>query len=144
MSSQFKWYVDPVFACWLWTGRTDKRDGRAIVWRGKAPIVAYRVVYELERGPIADGLVLDHLCRRPHCVAPHHLEPVTQRENLLRKSWRYRAKRTKCPQGHDLKLNGIVTPEGGRVCRLCNREAKEIQHVHEEATSRISRRGVNS
>ena len=43
--------VDAVYSCWLWTGRRDRRDGRAIVWRGKSPIVAYRVVYEAEVGP---------------------------------------------------------------------------------------------
>lgn len=34
-----------------------------------------------------------------------------------------RARRTTCPKGHDLKLHGVVTPEGGKVCRQCNREA---------------------
>lgn len=116
--------VDTTFGCALWTGRTDRRDGRALVWRGRTPVVAYRAVYVAEVGPIKDELVLDHLCRRPHCVAPHHLEPVTPNENEKRKSWAYRARRTTCPQGHDMKLNAATTPEGGRVCRQCNREAQ--------------------
>jgi hypothetical protein len=115
--------VDRTFACALWTGARDKRDGRALVWRGKTPTVAYRAVYTAEVGPIGDGLVLDHLCRRPSCVALHHLEPVTQSENEKRKNWRYRARRQLCMNGHNLTLNGAITPEGGRVCRACNREA---------------------
>lgn len=128
MSSQFSWTVDKLFGCWLWTGRKDKRDGRAIIWRGKAPYAAQRAVYEDYVGPIGyapngDALELDHLCRRPACVAPHHAEPVTRAEQEKRKIWRYRAKRTLCPRGHVLSVNGVVTPEGGRVCRTCNREA---------------------
>jgi hypothetical protein len=73
--------VDPVFGCWLWIGRKDKRDGRPLVWEGRTPRGAHRVVYEAEVGPVPVGLVLDHWCRRPTCVAPHHIEPVTSSVN---------------------------------------------------------------
>ena len=48
-------------------------------------------------------------------MALHHLELVTRRENELRKSWRYRARRTKCPRGHELSSTAIITPEGRHV-----------------------------
>ena len=115
--------VDRTFACALWTGRKDKRDGRALVWRGKTPTAAQRAVYEAEVRPIPEGMELDHACRRPQCVAPHHAEPVTRAENERRKSWRRRARQTTCPRGHDMQLNAATTPEGGRTCRVCNREA---------------------
>ena len=109
---------DPVFGCELWTGPRDRdgygRDGRRL---------AHIAAYEREYGAIPDDHVLDHLCRRRHCVALHHLEPVKQSENELRKSWGRRARRTHCPRGHELATNAVVTPEGGRVCRACNREA---------------------
>jgi hypothetical protein len=72
----------------------------------------------------AEGFVLDHLCRRRNCIALHHLEPVTQSENEKRKSWRYRARRATCPKGHGLAMNRAITPEGGVVCRQCNKEAE--------------------
>jgi hypothetical protein len=117
------WTVDPIYSCWLWTGRTDKRDGRAIVWRGKSPYAAQRAVYEQEVGPIPEGMELDHLCRRPHCVAPHHAEPVTRGENEKRKALRHRMK-WKCPKGHGWPINRATTDVGGVTCRTCNREAR--------------------
>jgi hypothetical protein len=115
--------IDRTFGCALWTGKRDKRDGRALIWRGRTPYQAQRAVYEAEVGAIGQDLALDHLCRRPHCVAPHHAEPVTKDENEKRKSWRYRARRQRCPNGHELAMHASVTPEGGRVCRACNYEA---------------------
>ena len=110
---------DPVFGCELWTGRLD-RDGYGFHGRSRAHIVAWTPSH----GPVPEGFELDHLCRRRHCCALHHLELVTRRENELRKSWRYRARRTMCPRGHSLATNRIVTPEGGCVCRRCNRDAQ--------------------
>lgn len=110
---------DPVFGCELVTSRLDK-DGYGFHGKSRAHIVAW----ERGRGPIADGLELDHLCRRRACVALHHLELVTRSENELRKSWRYRARRVLCPRGHALADHGVVTPTGGRVCRQCNRDAE--------------------
>ena len=107
--------VDALYGCWLWDGRRD-RDGY-----GRAPgsRLAHIAVYEELRGPIANELTLDHLCRRRNCCRPEHLEPVKRSEQERRKRWRYRVKMTACPRGHDLKRYGRLTPEGGRVCRLC-------------------------
>lgn len=111
--------IDPLYGCHLATGRRDK-DGYA--WHGRSR--AHKVAWESQHGLVPDGMELDHACRRRHCQALHHLELVTRSENEKRKSWRYRARRTKCPVGHDMSLNAIVTPEGGRVCRACNQEAR--------------------
>ena len=110
--------IDPVFGCWLWHGKTGS-NGRPIVWRGRQPSSAYRVLYESLVGPVANGLVLDHLCRRAtSCVSPEHLEAITQHENLLRKSWAYRCRRKVCAKGHSMS-DAMVTPEMGRLCRTC-------------------------
>ena len=68
--------------CWLWTGAL--LDGYGIVKVGGGVRRAHRVVFEFERGPIPDGLELDHLCRVRRCVNPDHLEPVTKAENIRR------------------------------------------------------------
>lgn len=110
--------VDPIFGCRLAEGRKD-RDGYVFWGSSRAHIVAY----VSERGDVPEGMVLDHLCGRRACCAPHHLEPVTQSENLKRRSWRYRMRIKTCPRGHDMKINGVQM-QTGRVCRQCNREAK--------------------
>lgn len=70
--------------CWYWIGNWNSGNGYGKVWwQGKAAM-AHRVIYELLIGPIPDGLVLDHKCRHRACCNPHHLEPVTVKENTMR------------------------------------------------------------
>lgn len=111
--------IDPVFGCRLWTGPLDK-DGYGFHGRTRAHTKAW--VDEL--GPVPEGFVLDHLCKVRQCVALHHLEAVTQSENLKRRKLSYLVKRSRCPKGHDLATNRVMTPAGGMVCRSCNREAE--------------------
>ena len=37
-------------------------------------VYSHRVIYTLLVDPIPPALTLDHLCRRPHCVNPSHLD----------------------------------------------------------------------
>jgi hypothetical protein len=110
--------LDPVFGCIIASGRLDK-DGYSFHGKTRAHIHAWISV----NGPVPEGLVLDHACNRRACKAVHHLEPVTQSENLKRRRFGYRVKLKKCPRGHDLALHKVITPERGVTCRLCNREA---------------------
>ena len=41
-------------------------------------------MFEKHKGPIADGLLLDHLCQIPLCVNPDHLDPVLHIVNVQR------------------------------------------------------------
>ena len=77
--------VDKTPGCWLWTACvTGLGYGQFRVTHGAPTVYAHRWAYEAMVGPIPDELVLDHLCRTPSCVNPSHLEPVTQRINVLR------------------------------------------------------------
>lgn len=108
---------DPVFGCWIWLGKAD-RDGYGTLWGKGGAQQAHRAVYLELVGPIGAALKLDHLCRRRNCCRPAHLEPVTERENQLRRSWQYRCRRARCANGHSL-ADAIVTPDHGRLCRTC-------------------------
>lgn len=126
---RFFWRVDKTDpnGCWLWTGsREPKGYGR--FWLNGQQFKAHRAAYELLVGPIPEGLVLDHLCRVRVCVNPAHLEPVTNRENILRGEGRtaVQARRTHCPKGHPYdEANTIVRQRHGRPTRQCRACARD-------------------
>lgn len=110
--------------CWLWGGSIHTND-YGIMYYEKKRYRAHRFVYEALVGAIPEGLVLDHLCRVTRCVNPEHLEPVTNKENILRGTcpMAENARKTHCPNGHRYtKDNTIVTKRGYRKCRTCNRK----------------------
>lgn len=111
--------------CWTWTGIiTHQGYGRYTPY-GSDHFPAHRVVYELERGQIPEGLVLDHLCRNTRCVNPSHLEVVTQKENCLRgfSPAAQKARQTTCLQGHPLEGDNLKRrKQGFRVCKICRRQ----------------------
>lgn len=78
--------VDAPSGCWLWQGHVtpEGRAGQAVV--GGLRVSAYVAEYIKAKGPIPQGLVLDHLCRNPRCVNPDHLEAVTYAVNNQRGS----------------------------------------------------------
>jgi hypothetical protein len=69
--------------CWPWTAWIDD-DGYGRFWTGESVGYAARWGYERFAGPIADKHMPDHLCRHRACCNWSHLEPVTNRENVLR------------------------------------------------------------
>lgn len=122
--------------CWLWTGRPN-RDGYGHIQNSPKPegrtLLVHRLSYQLQRGPIVDGLQIDHLCRNHACVNPLHLEVVTARTNILRGNnpTAINARKTECPRGHPLSGDNLyITPTGGRSCRLCRYRYRKIQDHH--------------
>lgn len=80
--------VDEETGCWNWNGAmlaTTGRNQYGRLHQGKHKrVLAHRWAYERLRGPIPEGLVIDHLCRNTKCVNPDHLELVTIAENNRR------------------------------------------------------------
>jgi hypothetical protein len=113
---------DAVNGCWNWAGYVTARGyGRAQVKARFYPI--HRLVWMELRGPIPDGLELDHLCRNRICVNPAHLEPVTNRENNLRgfSPAAVNARKTACKAGHPLSGDNLKMRRGKRECKECLR-----------------------
>ncbi|MAH47043.1 hypothetical protein CMI37_14545 [Candidatus Pacearchaeota archaeon] len=73
-----QWVARPD-GCLMMPGRSSNAVSlRGQQWRG------HRIIVEYFKGPIPEGFVVDHLCRRPDCVNPFHLEAVPADENLRR------------------------------------------------------------
>lgn len=66
--------------CWPWLASKKPRGYGQYMAAGKNNY-AHRLVYEIEVGPIPEGLQIDHICRRRDCVNPAHLRAVTHLEN---------------------------------------------------------------
>lgn len=112
--------------CWLWTASL-KRDGYGEYWHDGRVARAHIVAYEVLVGPIGPGDQHDHTCRVRHCVNPAHLDPVTQRENILRGvgPTALHAAATRCINGHPFDIqNTRVRRDGARSCRACDRDRK--------------------
>lgn len=123
--------VDKTDTCWLWTGQLDI-SGYGVDYCNGELRKAHRVAYELLVGPIPDGKILDHVkdrgCRHRSCCNPGHLEPVTNRENILRGDSQAanNARKTQCKRGHE--LDGLNN-RGQRFCKVC---ASETERRHRE------------
>lgn len=111
---------EPNTGCWLWMGQLSN-VGYGLFNLDYRIRNAHRVAYELVKGAIPDGLVLDHLCRVPSCVNPDHLEPVAQRENVLRgiSLAACRAAMTHCLRGHVLSEENLYRYKTQRRCKTC-------------------------
>lgn len=113
--------------CWLWCGTIARHPdgfwyGLFAVWGRNIP--AHRFSYEINVGPIPEGLVVDHLCNTTMCVRPDHLEAKTQRANVLRGRSLHaqNARKTHCDNGHEFDLlNTYRAPSrpDKRMCRTC-------------------------
>lgn len=108
-------------ACWIWQLRRDRKGyGRANLDRRRTT-GAHRLAYSAFVGPVADDLVVDHLCRVPACCNPEHLEPVTNTENQRRaRGFNYK---DACIRGHPFPENRyFIIRDGEQIsngCRLC-------------------------
>lgn len=110
--------------CWPWTDTPDE-DGYGYFRVGRKSYRAARYSWILANGQISDGLVIDHLCRNRICVNPKHLDPVTNRVNVVIRGLTPTAlnlRKTHCINGHEFTpANTYVSPAGSRHCRECQR-----------------------
>lgn len=103
--------------CWEWSGAMWGNGYGKLSVSMHGTRLAHRALYTEHRGPIPDGLDLDHLCRNRACVNPQHLEPVSRATNLERGL----AARGKCRNGHDLTAVGALK-SGTQQCVQCWRD----------------------
>jgi len=104
--------------CRIWHGSTSGRGSYGQIRVDGVLLYAHRVAWELDNGPIPEGMQVDHLCRRTLCIRSAHLEPVTPEENMRRsRGWRQKAA---CKYGHPFTEDNVYRdPRGHRGCRTC-------------------------
>lgn len=110
--------------CINFTGMSKGGYGR--INRYHKPVYAHRFVYEQLVGKIPKGLVIDHLCRNRKCINIKHLEPVTDKINILRGTSppAMKAQQTHCKNGHEFTPeNTYIHPKGKhRRCLICSKK----------------------
>lgn len=124
--------------CWPWIKGLSDGYGR-VGFEGRLHL-AHRIAYELEVGPIPDGLLLDHtchnadlecpggpLCMHRKCVNPKHLDPATFADNI-RRGRSYNGSLTHCRRGHEYTPENTIIQKGKyRSCKKCTR-MKQAEH----------------
>lgn len=103
--------------CILWEGGRGGSDQQYGILRVSGRrIYAHRDAYEKTKGPIPDGMTIDHLCRNKLCVNPDHLDVCTRRENSRRAAAQDGKKL--CPHGKRTERVG----NGSGNCRECRKQ----------------------
>jgi hypothetical protein len=105
--------------CLLWQGSLDRKGYGKTRFQGVNGY-CHRFAYALSNGPIPDGYEVDHLCFKPGCINPEHLEAVTRDENLRRRR-NHGSIQGFCKHGHPRK------PED-RICLECKRAGVRRWH----------------
>lgn len=120
-----------VGGCLVWTGYVMKNGYGTISWRGRLWLV-HRAIWTDSRGPIPDGLTIDHVkargCGSRACVDLEHMEVVTIGENSrrgggLEVAWQHYRSQAHCKRGHEFTDENtyVRKGDGARVCRECAR-----------------------
>jgi len=107
--------------CWIWQGFLNQWGyGRAttVIDGKKCALMAHRLsLLAFKDIIVKKGYSVDHLCRKPACVNPEHLDVVTMAENNRRNpNWFGNRKNcSKCGKGITKRKSG------GAICLPCTR-----------------------
>lgn len=107
--------LDPETGCLLWKA-SPRLKYIQVSWFNKSTL-AHRLVWEETRGPIPDGMTVEHTCGRGRCMNVEHMTLLSRGDNVRA----YYARFDTCKKGHPYE--GRVTKEGWRICVICKAES---------------------
>lgn|SRR6185312_10714507 len=110
--------------CWIWLLSQTANGYASGNFKGKRRSSVHRWIYEETKGPIPEGMHIDHLCRVRCCINPAHLEAVTPKENVHRGIGvcSVNAHKTHCINGHPFSGDNLKIRKTGRYCFACHLE----------------------
>ncbi len=132
--------TDPNSDCVEW-GKARFKTGYGKVTMGGGTKYAHRVAYELEHGPIPNGMVVMHSCDNPPCVNPDHLSVGTRADNMRDMAEKGRARSVPRP-GESNPFSRLTWEqvEGIRADERPHRAIAADYGVHQTTISRVKRR----
>lgn len=110
----------PTTGCWLWLGCINESGYGQCASLTQRSAKAHRASWETNRGPIPEGMFLDHICRVRSCVNPDHLRIVTPKINALENSVSpsaFNAQKSCCPT---CGSTFVYYKNNGRRCVRCH------------------------
>lgn len=120
--------LDEETGCWIWQ-RSVGHDGYGRCARRGRWYLAHRLFWQELRGPIPDGMVMDHLCGVRSCVNPDHLDIVTRTENSRRSDT------TKLTQDQVMEIRQLLGVIGyRRIAARYGVSVGAIRHIAKGAT----------
>lgn len=96
-------------------------NGYSKVFHSAKSFLAHREAYRIWKGPIEDGMSIDHTCRVVSCINPMHLDKCTRAENCNRE----RSRHLFCKKNlHVMSEDNIFylkkgARAGWRMCKAC-------------------------
>lgn len=111
--------------CWVWAGACQQ-GGYAITSIKHKTLMAHRVYWEREHGPIPDGFQIDHLCRVRNCVNSAHMQLVNAAENVRRKPG-LKLSHAKCAEILAMRATGMLQREVADVFGVSRQTISDVE-----------------
>ena len=130
--------------CWEWQATLARGYGRFRPANRGPSLLAHRVAWTLDSGPIAPGVSVLHRCDNPKCVRPTHLRLGVGADNMRdmiekgrdRGPMAQHRQKTHCKRGHAFDQENTIFSRKGKL----GRKWRRCRECHNAETRAFKRR----